>query len=94
MMPGTSELIIIMFIIILLFGAKKLPELARSMGGAVREYQKATRVGVEEEETPEKKEDEERAAILEAAKKLGIETEGKSIKEIAQELVKAAEKRE
>ena len=93
-MPGTSELIIIMFIIILLFGAKKLPELARSMGGAVREYQKATRVGVEEEETPEKKEDEERAAILEAAKKLGIETEGKSIKEIAQELVKAAEKRE
>lgn len=89
---GTTELLVVLFIILLLFGGRKLPELARSMGGAVKEYQKASKL--EPDEPPKKKEDEERAAILEAARKMGIETEGKSIKEIAQELVKAAEKKE
>ena len=89
---GTPELVVVLFIILLLFGGKKLPELARSMGSAVREYTKASTGDAEEEKTPKKEED-ERTAILEAAKKLGIETEGKSIKEIAQELVEAAEKR-
>jgi len=92
---GTTELMVVLFIILLLFGGKKLPELARSMGGAVREYQKATKVGVEEKEAPKKEEDEkERKAILEAAKKLGIETEGRSISEIAEEIVRATEKKE
>jgi sec-independent protein translocase protein TatA len=35
------DLIIILLIILVLFGAKKLPELARGMGQAVREFQKA-----------------------------------------------------
>src|SRR5438046_10412168 len=35
------DLIIILLIILVLFGAKKLPELARGMGQAVKEYQKA-----------------------------------------------------
>jgi sec-independent protein translocase protein TatA len=34
-------LIIILLIILVLFGAKKLPELARGMGQAVKEFQKA-----------------------------------------------------
>lgn len=34
---GTPELIIILVILLLLFGAKKLPELTRSMGKSVRE---------------------------------------------------------
>jgi len=90
---GTTELLVVLFIILLLFGGKKLPELARSMGSAVREYSKASTTEVEERKAP-RKEDEERAAIIEAAKKMGIETEGRSIKEIAQELVKASEKKE
>ena len=90
---GSTELIVVLFIILLLFGGRKLPELARSMGGAVKEYQQATREGVKKEEVAEKKENDERAAILEAAKKLGIETEGRSISEIAEELVKVAGKK-
>ncbi len=90
---GTTELLVVLFIILLLFGGKKLPELARSMGSAVREYSKASTTEVEVEKEP-KKEDEERTAIIEAAKKMGIETEGRSIKEIAEELVKASEKKE
>ena len=35
------DLIIILFIVLILFGAKKLPELARGMGQAVREFSKA-----------------------------------------------------
>jgi sec-independent protein translocase protein TatA len=38
---GGQELIFILLIILLLFGAKKLPELARGMGQAVKEFQKA-----------------------------------------------------
>src|SRR5476651_2687198 len=35
------DLIVILLIVLLLFGAKKLPELARGMGQAVREFSKA-----------------------------------------------------
>lgn len=35
------DLIVILLIVLVLFGAKKLPELARGMGLAVREFQKA-----------------------------------------------------
>jgi sec-independent protein translocase protein TatA len=40
---GTQELIIILIIVLLLFGAKRIPEIARSMGHGIREFKKATR---------------------------------------------------
>jgi len=39
---GTTELIVIMFVILLLFGAKKLPELAQGLGRGIREFKKAS----------------------------------------------------
>ena len=94
-MIGQTELIIVLFLVLLLFGGKKLPELARSMGTAVREYSSATKEPAKYiEEKTKTKEEEEREAILEAAKKMGIETEGRSLSEIAQDLVKATEKKE
>src|SRR6476659_1592878 len=38
---GGPDLIIILLIVLVLFGAKKLPELAKGMGPAVKEFQKA-----------------------------------------------------
>jgi sec-independent protein translocase protein TatA len=38
---GGPDLIIILLIVLVLFGAKKLPELARGMGSALKEFQKA-----------------------------------------------------
>ena len=38
---GGQEVFLILLIILLLFGAKKLPELARGMGSALKEFQKA-----------------------------------------------------
>lgn len=39
---GMPELLVILFIVVLLFGAKKLPELARGLGKARSEFQKAS----------------------------------------------------
>jgi sec-independent protein translocase protein TatA len=39
---GGPELLMIMFIVLLLFGANRLPDLARGLGRAVREFKKAT----------------------------------------------------
>ena len=35
---GTTELIVIAIIIILIFGAKRLPEIGKGIGGAIREF--------------------------------------------------------
>ena len=40
---GTTELIVIALVLLLLFGGKKLPELARGAGDAMREFRKATK---------------------------------------------------
>jgi len=39
--PGTFEIILIILAIILLFGAKKIPEIARGLGKGLKEFKKA-----------------------------------------------------
>ncbi len=41
-MPSGTELFVIVAVIILLFGAKKLPELAGSVGKSIKEFRKET----------------------------------------------------
>jgi len=41
--PGPTELILILLVIVLLFGAKKLPELARGSGRALRIFKAETK---------------------------------------------------
>ena len=40
-MPGWPEIVFILVIVLLLFGAKKLPELARSIGRSLGEFSRA-----------------------------------------------------
>ena len=91
-MTGNTELLFLLFIVLLLFGGRKLPELARSMGEAVKEFNKATNEPTKYVDEKTRKENEERQAIIEAAKKLGIEVEGRDINDIAQDIVKATAK--
>jgi sec-independent protein translocase protein TatA len=39
--PGPTEWVLILVIVLVLFGAKKLPELARSLGQSMNEFRKA-----------------------------------------------------
>ncbi|MEK7818559.1 MAG: twin-arginine translocase TatA/TatE family subunit [Bacteroidota bacterium] len=40
---GTSEIILIVLVVLLFFGAKKLPELAQGLGKGIREFKKSIR---------------------------------------------------
>jgi len=45
---GTGELIVIFLVILLLFGAKKLPELARGLGKGINEFKDAVETSKKE----------------------------------------------
>ena len=57
---GLMELLILVAIILLLFGAKRIPELARGLGTGIREFKRGTRGEDEvEEKSDQEKKDEE-----------------------------------
>jgi sec-independent protein translocase protein TatA len=40
---GTTEILLIVLVVLIFFGAKKIPELAQGLGKGIREFKKATR---------------------------------------------------
>ncbi len=86
---GPWEIALILIVVVLLFGGKKLPELARSVGEAIRQYRSSTGSTEQtfKEETLSQSEEE---TLLQTAKKLGIKTKGKTPKEISEEILKKA----
>ena len=40
--PSFSEILLVLFLVLLLFGSKKLPDLARGLGKGIREFKDAT----------------------------------------------------
>lgn len=40
---GATEIILVLFLVLIFFGAKKIPELAQGLGKGIREFKKATR---------------------------------------------------
>ena len=55
MSPGPQQLIIILVIVLLLFGAKKIPELAKGLGTGMREFRKGASGEIEEDKDSESK---------------------------------------
>lgn len=85
---GTQELILILVILIFLFGATRLKGLAKALGESIREFKKAT------SESPKTRKEEEEEAIIEAARKMGVETRGKSIEQILSDMNKRPAKKD
>lgn len=85
---GWPELILILAIVLLLFGASRLKGLAKAVGESVQEFKKAT------SESPKTRKEEEEEAIIDAARKMGVETEGKSIEQVLSNMNKKAAKKE
>jgi len=57
---GYQELLIILLIVLILFGAQRLPDLARSLGSSVKEFKKGVNE-VRGEDPSVKKEEEQKA---------------------------------
>ncbi len=65
-MPSMPELLVILAIVVLLFGAKKIPDLAKGMGKGIKDFKKAIRDDDEEvAKAKEIKQDETKEAVTE-----------------------------
>ena len=42
-MPGGLELVVIVLVVLLLFGGRKIPELMKGLGSGIKEFKKATK---------------------------------------------------
>ena len=94
-MIGTQELIMIFGVIVLLFGAANLPELARSMGSSVGEFKKAQKESEKSLKEFEKSLTEPAPAktrVQETAEKMGIDIRGKTADQLLDEIQKSSEK--
>jgi sec-independent protein translocase protein TatA len=95
-MIGTTELMLIFGLAILLFGANKLPELARSMGSSMGEFKKAQTESERGLRDFEKSITEPTAArktkVQETAEKLGIDIGGKTDDQLLDEIQKSSER--
>jgi sec-independent protein translocase protein TatA len=91
---GPLEIVLIVVVIIVLFGASKIPELARSLGKATGEFKKGKQE-IENElneivkpgkeiRSPEQSS----SKIIKMAQDLGIATEGKSDEQLLDEIQK------
>jgi sec-independent protein translocase protein TatA len=47
---GMPELLVILFLVILIFGANRLPELGRGIGKGIRNFKDATRDGLDQKQ--------------------------------------------
>ncbi|MBT8198495.1 MAG: twin-arginine translocase TatA/TatE family subunit [Acidimicrobiia bacterium] len=47
---GAGEIILILVVVMLLFGATKLPQLARSIGASAKEFRKGVEEGIGDED--------------------------------------------
>ena len=82
---GPQELILILLVLVLLFGATKLPELARGSGRALRIFKAETKGLMDDEDdgaatqTPEQREIEQRQADL-AARQAELDAEAERLR--------------
>jgi sec-independent protein translocase protein TatA len=99
---GPWEIALILAIVLIIFGPKKLPELAKGLGDAIRQYRVASEGGagiIPDLNAPVRPSTPVAATqttsgevLIQTAKSLGIQTEGKTMEQISQEITQVAKK--
>jgi len=82
---GGTELIIALVIILLLFGAKRIPELARGLGSGVKEFKAGTREGQLEDKKNEEEAKAEQAVSAEDKGEARVEDDASAEAERAEQ---------
>ena len=94
---GTFEIIILLAIFFLLFGAERLPKLARAAGQSKGEFHKGLKEVTSEPSTANTEEDLEAGGktkaveLAQKAEEVGIDPSGKTAEEIEEEIAKSEE---
>jgi sec-independent protein translocase protein TatA len=84
---GTAEILLILGVALLLFGADKLPEIARAMGKSMGEFKKAQREAELELKSLEKPVVQQtESEIRKLAREMGISIEGKTEEQLKEEI--------
>jgi len=88
-MLGWQEVILIFAILLLVFGPTELPKIARELGKAWHEFNKASSgVMAELSSTPTEKDEEKHKLLSDVAKELNVRTEGKNDQQLTEEILK------
>lgn len=85
---GWPEMALVVLILLVVFGPERMPQMARALGEAIREYRKVAEAPLSE--APPLPKPTEDQVLIDTAKKLGITTEGKTTEQIAAEILKKA----
>ncbi len=81
----------VIVVVIFVFGPSKLPEVARSLGRARKEFEEASRGITSSTSYTPRIEETPSDPLIDVARRLGVNTEGKTRQEISDEIVKAAQ---
>ena len=92
---GPWEIALILAIVLIIFGPKKLPELAKGLGDAIKQYREASegKTNSPKISTPQPNKSNEANVLIKTAKNLGIKTEGKTTEDISKEIVEISQKK-
>ncbi len=69
-MPGGWELVLVVGIVVLLFGGKKIPELAKGLGKGIKDFKKAVKEDDEVVETVKKEITDAKETVTEVAQEV------------------------
>ena len=86
-------IVVAILLVVFLWGPQKLPELARSIGLAKKEFEKAAKEVSSSAATTTTESTSTPDPLITAAKNLGITTEGKTKEEIAKEIAERTAKK-
>ena len=87
-MLGMQEIILILVILLLVFGPSKLPKIARELGKAWQEFNKASSTAFEALNSANSaKNEDEKKLLLDVATKLDVKSEGKTDKQLTDEIL-------